>query len=590
MPTPSQYSARLREVLRVSEPELDTSVGTPVRKMLDAFAEMLGEVSIDNHLMTYAYDIDARSGADLDDFVRLFGYERLPARRATGNVTFSRSTPATVNIFIPAGTQVSTDTAPQVVYATAVAAVLPSGGTEVTIPSVAVAAGPAGNSSASSISILRTSISGITTVTNPTSMTGGVAVEADETLRRRFKRTIFRNMAGTVPMFEGTAFEDPDVTQVNVVGASKIFREQIEIVSGTATSSITGAAYIFGDNVFFGPDIDGGDILTEGAHYTFNEGANPPTIASIDAYSMTGTPDGVYDLAYTYLPQASRNNPAGGITNRVDVYVKGERLVDASEEILFNSAVTFGTSGTYDRTLYERVDESLPVSGNIFTPLRFVPIASIPSQFTAPFTSGQNWVLGTDYWIVHKKGNEGYSSRSVAGIEWKSTANGQAKTVPITQYLTVDYSFNSVPRDVALTLDRWRLVTSDVMVHQARPILLNLHFAVLLQLGASSAVVETELVTALSQHLSQIGFETVVQVSDLLAVGHSVPGIDAIRFLTSTDNGTNYAIQRVNSAGVVQQTYATGGRAIDVHTNDDSVPVLNDVVMVVKAQNTFGAV
>ena len=145
MPTPEQYSARMREVLRAVEPDLDTGVGTPIRKILDAVAEVANEVSVDNNLMTYAYDIDARAGADLDDFVRLFGHERLPARRATGDVTFSRTTPSTVNIFIPAGTQVATDSAPQTVYATAVAAVLPSGGTEITVPVRAVAPGPTGN-------------------------------------------------------------------------------------------------------------------------------------------------------------------------------------------------------------------------------------------------------------------------------------------------------------------------------------------------------------------------------------------------------------------------------------------------------------
>ena len=84
-----------------------------------------------------------------------------------------------------------------------------------------------------------------------------------------------------------------------------------------------------------------------------------------------------------------------------------------------------------------------------------------------------------------------------------------------------------------------------------------------------------------------------VQVSDLLDVVHDVSGVDAVRFLTDDDDGTDYAIRRVTVDGAAITTYDNGGtpaRAIDVLLKDDEYPVFNDITIVPKAQNSFGTV
>ena len=43
MPSRDHFVARMREQLRLSDPDLDTSIGTIPRKMIDAVAEMLAE-------------------------------------------------------------------------------------------------------------------------------------------------------------------------------------------------------------------------------------------------------------------------------------------------------------------------------------------------------------------------------------------------------------------------------------------------------------------------------------------------------------------------------------------------------------------
>ena len=53
-----------------AEPDLDTGIGSIVRKMLDTVAEAIAERDANDVLQGYAYDIDAKSGADLDEILR----------------------------------------------------------------------------------------------------------------------------------------------------------------------------------------------------------------------------------------------------------------------------------------------------------------------------------------------------------------------------------------------------------------------------------------------------------------------------------------------------------------------------------------
>src|SRR5688500_9816340 len=100
-------------------PELDTSVGTPMAKIMDAFAAQVADAYLDNQLLTYTYDIDAKTDADLDAFCQLFGIARLPAKRATGVVTFTRGAEnADSIVFIPIHYQITSTTETGIVFQT----------------------------------------------------------------------------------------------------------------------------------------------------------------------------------------------------------------------------------------------------------------------------------------------------------------------------------------------------------------------------------------------------------------------------------------------------------------------------------------
>ncbi len=690
---------QMRQALAITEPELDTTVGTTVRKILDVVGEVVAEAYVDRYLIDYQYDINVKFGTDLDDFVQLFGFTRLPAKRATGTITFQRASAATANINIPVGTQVATAGANPQIFSTIVPGLIVVGQTTIEVPVQAVVGGVAGNVAAHTINRRVTPIEGVNSFDNAVGMTGGSDAESDDQLRHRFKRTIFRNLAGTEQMFLGVALDDPSVTLANVIGATKRRREQVEVVSGEATSTIGNAKYIYLGSFVVGPSIDEGDILTENVHYTVDAEAfllaspgapvltqsgtggtlgaatysyrvsatndygeteagtaddivvaagttnrvilnwtavpgatgyrvygrttgseeliavlgnvttyndtgsvtpsgDPPDANTaglapvITAIDPTAMPDGIYELEFEYVPMHSRNDPTMGVTNRVDVYVNGSRPTEATETVMFRTSRTFSntTGDPLDRSRFRRLDDTKPVAGNYFVQFAFAPVLD-PSTTNQIVIGATTYEEGTDYFLVNDISENGGTSSSFSGIEWVSLANGATETVPadLTE-MVVTYTFNAVIRDVETAVRAWRLITTDARVHQARSILLNLYFAVILSPGFSSGVVTPMLEAALSEFIDGIGFNGFVQVSDLLAVAHSVDGVDAVRFLTSTDDPTNYAIQRVSAAETVLETYAVAGRATDVRVNDNEVPVLNDVEIVVKAQNTFGSV
>lgn len=590
MPSVDQITGKMRSTLRLTDPDLDTSIGTPVRKILDAVAEAIAEASTDAYLVGYQYDIDSKSGKELDDFVKLFGFSRLPARRATGLVTFERSVAATQPITLPVNTQLITDSLPQVIIATVTPGVFSIGTTTVTVPGQAVVAGTSGNIPAHSVGRALTSVQGISTFTNPQAFTGGVDAETDEALRARFKRTIFRSMAGTESMYLATALEHPNVVQANVVSAVKRQREQIQIAAGTGTSSLASASYIYADSSTCGPNIASGEILTPDVHYSFSALSNPPTVTSLTGSVM---PNGIYDLEFDYLSAASRNDPDNFITNRVDLWVRGQRATEAIETMVFSTGRVFNAiSGSdFNRTNFQREDETNPDADNFFIPFGFSPVIDPSPNGDVMVINGVTYIRDTHYWLVQDITPRGMSNRGYSGVEFLSTANGLILAEPANgQHWSQTYIFDATPRDIDVSVQRWRMVTNDLWVHAARRIKLRAYFAVILTPGYTLSAVEDAVYTALSAFTQEISFDQVLQTSDALAVVHAVQGVDAVRFLTSTDDAVNYAWQRIDPSEAVLETYATGGRAKDIFCQDDTVIDLDAVTLTAKAQNTWSTV
>lgn len=606
MPNQSDIVGKMVEALRASEPDLDTSVGTPLRKILDAVAESVAEAYTDQHLITYQYDIDSKVEGDLDDFVALFGFARIPAQRAQGVVTFSRPTDATSAaqaVIIPPGTQIMALTNPLVYVQTTVSALMNPGQTSVDVPVQAITAGAQGNVAAGLLSNVVALNGTINGAVNANPLAGGAAQESDAQLRERFKRTVFRSLAGTRAMYEAVALEIPQdptlpdtraISAVNVLGSTRRWREQIQIIGGTAVSTVVNAAYIFADNLFCGPDIDGGSLLTSGVNFTFTP-SNPTDRSNATATiaALGGMPDGLYDLDFEYVPQASRNDPAntrfgfGGVNNRVDIWVNGQVLDTATQSVVFQATKLFSASNTSPyftgRFTQENSDSAPnPAANNVFIPLAYGPIISVPTTLTV---SGVTYVLGTDYWVVHQNDCFGYGSNSLYGLAWLTTrkpANGSV--------FSISYTYNKIPWLLQDAITQWRLVGTDARAHAGKRVLMKFNLAVMYDRRFDVPTVNTQIDQALASFLSKLGFAAPVQVSDILQTVHNVPGVDNVRFLTSNDNGSVYAISRMSvyQNNVQLSVYALSGRAIDVQLADDQYPVFHSTNIVAKAANSFG--
>jgi uncharacterized phage protein gp47/JayE len=584
----AEVVAQVRAALSVSDPELDTSVGTPARKIIDAVSEQVAQAYVDDHLLNYQYDVDAKSGSDLDSMVELFGISRLTPKRAVGVVTFSQPSGTNTVANIPLGTQVTNIVGSgQVVFSTIVPAQIDALATSIDVPVMAVVGGTAGNLPAHSLTLRATPVPGVT-VTNNASTSGGTDAETDDQLRARFKATVFRSLAGTVPMYQGIALENPSVTQVNVIGATKEWREQVQVVAGVASSQIQNAQYIYSASPVVGFDLDNGQILTPGVHYTFDVTTFPtkPRIVVLDSIVV---PNGsLLDVSYDYVPTASRNNPGANppITNKVDLYIDGVLPQGASETLVLRHANSFNSTlgSKWYAPNYVR-DNGQPVTiGNYFIPLAFVPILTLPSTLTINgVIYTKDATSGNSFHLAYDNTANGNSFKSLAGLEFVAANAPNDNTI-----FSIGYTYNRVPSDVQTAIQDWRILGSDVWVHQAQFMRLRFNLAIMYTPHATQANVDAAISAALAQLIDNTGFDSVVQVSDVVQTVHNVSGVDNVRLMSVADDSTNYAVQLMDINGQVISTYQTNGRAIDIEFGDAQLPVFDSIRTVAKAQNTFG--
>ncbi|GLR67559.1 hypothetical protein GCM10010909_22400 [Acidocella aquatica] len=175
---------------------LDLTVGSVLRAILEANASvglwlqwLIVQCLATTRLAT-------SSGADCDSFGADFGFTRLPAVAASGQVMFTRFTPS-ITAFIPVGTVVSTaantqsflvmgDVNNQAYSAASGGYTMAAGVAGLSVAVVASVAGSSGNVQPGSVSLLGSAISGVDTVVNANALTGGVDAESDVAFRARF--------------------------------------------------------------------------------------------------------------------------------------------------------------------------------------------------------------------------------------------------------------------------------------------------------------------------------------------------------------------------------------------------------------------
>jgi uncharacterized phage protein gp47/JayE len=193
------------------------NVGSVVRTLSEVYAEVVAELYAFGAEMLKQGFLDTATGFWLDRKAREYGLTRKPAIKTEGVVIYSRKVPRSTNIPIPQGSIVTTpkdQAGKEYRFFTTEDAILESGQISVQVPVIAESAGSSFNVGPSSISKMKTYITGIEAVTNPTDWISvvGVDEEKDADLRQRcFLAWEELSQGGTAAAYVSWALSVPGV-------------------------------------------------------------------------------------------------------------------------------------------------------------------------------------------------------------------------------------------------------------------------------------------------------------------------------------------------------------------------------------------
>lgn len=194
----------------------DRNPGSVTRTLAESFAREFAVLSLQLDAVHKAAFIETATGRDLDNVASLVGIARRSQQFASGEVVFSRRSPAPADIFVPEGSLISTSDVPAVTVETTEARTLRSGTLSVGAPVRAVTAGPGGVATADTLSVLHRPVLGISSVTNSEPLTFGAA-ETDAALRRRAARALETGGRSTVGAIVGALASMNAIRQQDVL-------------------------------------------------------------------------------------------------------------------------------------------------------------------------------------------------------------------------------------------------------------------------------------------------------------------------------------------------------------------------------------
>lgn len=173
-------------------------------------------------------------GAELDAIGETRTLERLQARRATTVLEFRVNEPKSYNIYIPAGTKVTTDT--RLFFATVQNVLLQAGETFVQVEAEATQAGSEYNGiEAGQVRRLVDDIADIDTVRNVEITTGGREEENDDEFRERIRLAPNTwSTAGPAAAYRAWALEAPGVVDAMVLQNSETLNLTLPVYDGYA--------------------------------------------------------------------------------------------------------------------------------------------------------------------------------------------------------------------------------------------------------------------------------------------------------------------------------------------------------------------
>lgn len=224
----SEWSDQIVSALNNIDPAMSTDIGDPIRKVIDAVGSVAAGIDVNSQQSMSFFDLDSKSGSDLDAIASWLGFGRRDGIAAVGTVRFFIDAPATLAIQIPAGTKVTDG---NVMFETVAATVIAQFDTEVFARVRCTTVGTAGDVNAYAINQVVSSIAYQDIhVENQNNTSNGIDTETDAELRKRIRQTFLRNVAGTEDAYRGVSDKVNGTRRVNVVGPIERWEEQLEVV------------------------------------------------------------------------------------------------------------------------------------------------------------------------------------------------------------------------------------------------------------------------------------------------------------------------------------------------------------------------
>lgn len=299
-------------------------------------------------------------------------------------------------------------------------------------------------------------------------------------------------------------------------------------------------------------------------------GAATAAVAAVDDLFPV---DSLVQLDYQYVPTDSRNDPVNSIFNRLDLFVAGTTAVAKTETVPDSIFGTFNNTGGSPmlRTQWDRTDGTNPADANIFMPLFYTPVYTIPNEIVVGVTT---YTEGTHYWLVRDNTELRGSPRCRDGIEWDASPGAP---------VTVEYMSNVLPLEINERVGLLGLAGMDILTHTVRQANLRFNISVVYSFGYSGGDVSEEVSDLLSAWLETMEFRGSIQVSDMIDVIKDSAGVDNVRLTTSSQDAVNYGIQEIAEDGAtILATHTT-----DLDLSPTTVPSLHSVDITPLASNTF---
>lgn len=322
-----------------------------------------------------------------------------------------------------------------------------------------------------------------------------------------------------------------------------------------------------GNSCFTGIGTDSEVFYSPVDDYELSSGA-APVFTTVPTGALAALTGAVVDLEFQYTTASSRNDPANGITNKVDLFVDGVAAFTVTETCVVTSQTLSATSTD---ALYvgnfERVGGAgSPSATNRFMRLGNAPVVSFPSTITVGSTV---YAQNTHYWLLQGTTSLAGSQLEVCGLEWAAAG------VPDNTQLVLNYSYNQVPQLLDAVIAGSKQICTDVLVHQADYQYVTTCLTIEYSRNYAVTTTNAAIVNRLQIFYQTLDFGSPVIFSQLEAAVQQVLGVNEVHVTTEAENGAAYGVQVFdNSSDVVPTTTYTD----DFVLNDNQVAVYQNFV------------